>query len=356
MQSYWAITKGLMQALLRDRQSLFFAMILPLVFLFIFGPMYSGQEERSIAVAVFAQGTDVDREMLTEALGKMPGLTVDFQDSLHEVTQNVAAQKADFGLGWDGSVLEVFLNPARIQDNSTFQQLSQGIRSDLDQARLGLQEFITVNVVDLAKEGQSVGQLAYMFPGIIAVGVMSSGLFLISSSFLHMKERAVLKRLTATPMGRVEFLGGLITTRLVLSVLSALLTLLVGRLFLGVSLPIHWVWFLVYLPLSTLIMAGAGALIAMIGKTSRSASQIASLLMTLMMFVSGVYFPVELLPTYFRAAGRVLPATYISRGFRFIMGVETMSRSAFLMETALLTLLGLAAIWAAAMKGSWDLE
>jgi ABC-2 type transport system permease protein len=250
----------------------------------------------------------------------------------------------------------VLRNPARFQDNEIFRQLSEGIRSHLDRQRMDIREFLTVRIVESAPMGQAGGEQGYMFPGVIAVGVMSSGLFLISSSFLYMKERFVLKRLAATPMRKLYFLAGLITTRMALSALSACLVLVVGGLVLGVRLPINWPLFALYLVAATLIMSGAGAVLALVAKSARSASEIAGLGMTIMMFVSGVYFPLEFLPPYFKAASLVLPATYVARGFRFVMGVEPMPGMRFIQETLLLCGLALAAIWIVAVKGSWEAE
>lgn len=357
MKSYLAVTKALMLSLLRDRQSLFFSIIMPLMFLLIFGPILSGTEgEHPIDVAVFSGADDQAQVLLEQALAQFSRLEVSYYSTEEAVAHAVAREEADFGLSWDGISLEVLLNPAMIQDNGLYRQISEGVRSYIDQERLQLQELVTVDIVRRIPHGRAYSSVSYMFPGVIAVGVMSSGLFLISSSFMYMKERFVLKRLLATPMGRPQFLAGLITTRIALSMLSAVLVLSVGRAFLGVDLYINWFAFVIYLLLATIIMAGAGALIALIAKSARSASEISSVLMTLMMFVSGVYFPLEFLPQSLRTAGKILPATYVAREFRFIMGVENMQLSSFVLETALFTLAAVIAIWLAAVRGSWNLE
>jgi ABC-2 type transport system permease protein len=346
-----------MLSLIRDRQALFFSVAMPLIFLLIFGPMLSGSErDRPIQVAVFVSADGPSAQLFEEALGQFSRLESIHIDTQEGAAQAVAHEGADFGLIWDGSVLEVLLNPAMIQDNSTYRQISEGVRSYIDQQRLQPQELLEVSVVRHAVRGEAYSSTGYVFPGIIAMGVMSSGLFLISSSFMYMKESFVLKRLLATPLGKLQFLAGLITTRISLSILSAVLILAAGPRALGVELVVNWPLLVVYLLLATVIMAGAGALVALIARSARSASEISSVLMTLMMFASGVYFPLEFLPASLRAVGSILPATYVARGFRFIMGVESMTWPRFVLETTILTLAALTAIWFAAVRGSWDLE
>jgi len=356
MKSYLVVAKSLMLSLLRDRASLFFSLALPLIFLLIFAPAFSQSGgNNTVKVAVFNTASAADRSLLENVLNGMTGLRTQYLESLDEVADVVALQQADFGLAWDGFVLEVLLNPARLQDNAVFTQITEGIRSQLDRKRLGLRDFIKVEV-QKAEEGNPDAGLSYILPGVIALGVMSSGLFLISSSFMHMKERSVLKRLAATPLKKLDFLAGLITTRMALSVISACLILLVGWSVLGVRMPINWPLFVTYLIAATLIMSGAGALIALVAKSARSASEIAGLAMTIMTFFSGVYFPLEFLPKHFRAASLFLPATYVARGFRFALGVEPMAWARFALETGILLLASLAAIWAAAVRGSWDAD
>lgn len=355
MKSYFAITKALMSSLLRDREALFFSAVLPLIFLLIFAPTFAGSGEGSkVEVAVYTTANGEDRELLDGVIREIGGLETTYYHSLDEVFDLVAHQQADFGLGWDGSNLEVLMNPARLQDNAVYRQLSEGIRAQLDRERLGLKDLLHVKVRGAAPQGQTGGEMGYLFPGVIALGVMSSGLFLISASFMYMKERFVLKRLAATPLAKLSFLAGLITTRMALSVISACLVLLVGWLVLGVRLPINWPLFALYLIAATLIMSGTGAVISLIAKSARSASEIAGLSITIMTFVSGVYFPLEFLPESFRSASLILPATYVARGFRFVMGVEAMPWLSFIWETLVLCAFSLAAIWIVAVKGSWD--
>lgn len=355
MKSCLAITKALMLSLMRDRETLFFSLLLPLIFLLIFGPMFAGSGGGGkVEVAVYTTAPQEDQELLAEIFREMSGLEAAYVDSLQEVSRRVAHQQADFGLAWGGSILAVFLNPARLQDNAIYNQLSEGIRTELDRRRLGVRDFFHVELIESGPQGQLGGELGYVFPGVIALGVMSAGLFLMPSSFLNLKERFVLKRFAATPMVKLHLLVGLMATRMVLSAISAVLVLIVGRQVLGVSLPANWLLFAFYLVAATVIMSGAGAVIALLAGNARSASNVAGLAMTIMMFFSGVYFPIEFLPRYLRGASLVLPATYVAKGFRFVLGLEPMPILSFFRQTLVLASISLAAVWMVAMKGSWD--
>ncbi len=167
------------------------------------------------------------------------------------------------------------------------------------------------------------------------------------------KDKKVLKRLVATSMRKVDFLAALMTTRIAASILSALLALAAGLLVFQVDLTINWFLFLPYLVVSTVIMMGLGALITAIAKTAESAVQISSILMTIMIFFSGIYFPVEFLPSYFQTASAFLPLSYVARGFRYILGIETMAQGRFMLETFILLVASLALTWLVTLHGRW---
>jgi len=47
------------------------------------------------------------------------------------------------------------------------------------------------------------------------------------------------------------------------------------------------------------------------------------------MFLAGVYFPVEIMPSYLRALSKALPLTYMANAMRFVTGVSDMSLARF---------------------------
>jgi len=44
-----------------------------------------------------------------------------------------------------------------------------------------------------------------------------------------------------------------------------------------------------------------------------------------MLFLSGIYFPIEFMPGFLRAISRALPLTYMAEAMRFATGVTDMS-------------------------------
>jgi len=61
----------------------------------------------------------------------------------------------------------------------------------------------------------------------------------------------------------------------------------------------------------------------------------------LMMFLAGIYFPIEIMPSYLRMISKALPLTYMAEAMRFATGVADMTLVRFWAITAALLAMGL---------------
>ncbi|NLY10997.1 MAG: ABC transporter permease [Firmicutes bacterium] len=351
IKRYLVITKTLIASFFRDWQDLFFTVALPLVFLLIFGSLYSGMDENRITnVAVYINGAETSEELWL-VLDSTPAISSYQVNSLEELQDDVKMFRAGLGLTWDGDSLGVYTNPVRIQDNAYFEQLAQVIKASLDKNRTGIVELVRTKRNHIM--GGSLFNLDFMFPGIIALGVLSSGLFAISSSFMHYKDKKILKRLAATSVRKTEFVAGLLTTRLLTSIISTALVLACGVFVYEINFQINWALFIPYVVVATICMMGLGCLVTLIAKTAENAVQISTIMLTIMVFFSGVYFPIDFLPEHLQRIGAILPLSYVSKSFRYTMGVELMEHSRFLIENTLLFITSLILIVFVTVKRRW---
>ena len=69
-------------------------------------------------------------------------------------------------------------------------------------------------------------------------------------------------------------------------------------------------------------MSGLGAIIVLLFKETTTAANVASILFTVMIFFSGVYFPLTIIPKHIRIFSYIFPLTYVAQNMRYVMGVE----------------------------------
>ena len=346
--------KILSLSFLRDKQTIFFVLILPLIFMLIFGSLYSdaGQQRQDRVLIYIGDEATIGSEDIEAVIGDNQSLTFKYVESIAEGEELLRNYDGEILMAVGDNSLEFSYNPARIQDNPAYEQQAILIARELDIRRSGLEEYLQPRIIE-AGEATDNFQFLSLFPGVIALGLASSGLFVIVELFLYHKEKGVLKRLAASPLNRNSFTFALISSRIPASLLSTILVLIGSRVIFDLRFNINWLLFIPYIIIGTVIMMGLGALITLLAGTADSGFQAASILITVMIFFSGIYFPIEFLPSYFQTASRFLPLTYLARGLQQIMGVSPLEPGRLALETGGLLVVALILITVVSKKSSW---
>ena len=157
-----------------------------------------------------------------------------------------------------------------------------------------------------------------------------------------MKERRILDRLIVTPMPPVALLAAIAFVRTVIVYLSTLITLGASVLIFHLAFEIDWPSYTLFVVSATLGSMGLGAVIALLVRRPASAGNLANVLAMVMLFLSGIYFPVELMPSFLRTLSKGLPLTHMAVAMRYVTGVTEMSPARF--WATCLSLLGIAAV------------
>ena len=356
LKQYIQLTKTMTLSFFRNKEALFFVLIFPLIFMIVFGFMYANDEEQEFNAAVYLTESESEHESsLLEIIAELEGLNYQQAESLEAGKDLVRNLEADFFLALDGNQLDSFYNPTRVEDNSILEQQVLALAAEFDRVEAGLKDLVEVERLEVSSEDGDSSQLAFMFPGLIALGLASAGLFVFTEDFMGYRKKKVLKRMLASPMRKEVFLFSLMSSRFPSVFLNALLILVLGNLLFGVSFNISWIIFIPYLVVATIIIMAFGALLALVAGTKESATQAATIFLTIMVFFSGIYFPIEFLPIYFQRLSLVLPLSYIARGLRFSMGIEDLSSGLFLLETTGLLFASLVIILLVSEKIEWNI-
>jgi ABC-2 type transport system permease protein len=166
--------------------------------------------------------------------------------------------------------------------------------------------------------GKRLGPSELASNGFIHVGlpVLASLLIAISAVLSLVtiisiyREGGILKRLRATPLRPQTILTAHVIVKLVLTAATLVLMVLAGKRYYPVGVHVPVFGFTIALLISTWSILSIGFLIASIVPTARFAQPIGAVILYPMIGLSGLFFPVELLPPVLRAVARVLPLTY----------------------------------------------
>ena len=162
---------------------------------------------------------------------------------------------------------------------------------------------------------------ASYLPGLVAAGIVLSGIQNLGIAIAQERSDGTLKRLGGSPLPVVSYFLGKAGMVLVTALIQLALLLAVARLVFGVALPSdaeHWLRFTWLFLLSIVMAAVLGIGISGIPRTGRSASAVIVPILLVLQFVSGVYFRFDQLPDWLQTLAGVFPVKWVAQGMRSV--------------------------------------
>jgi ABC-2 type transport system permease protein len=218
------------------------------------------------------------------------------------------------------------------------------------------------NVVGTLPGG--VNLIVFMYPGIIAQSVLISALS-TGISVVSDREFGFLKEILVTPVSRAGIVLGKVAGAGGVALVQACILLAVAPI-VGVHLDVGIVLKLVpVVAILTVGLSGLGILIASFMRSQQSFQLLLQLLVFPMVFLAGVFFPVNTVPAWMAFLSKINPVTYGVDAIRQIflgsgpaqagLGVTVLGHTMTLMEdiavvSAVGIILLVAAVWAFARQ------
>jgi ABC-2 type transport system permease protein len=177
------------------------------------------------------------------------------------------------------------------------------------------------NVGEQPDGSGGITQAAYYLPGMIAAGILLSGVQNLAVDIAMEKSDGTLKRLGGTPLPVVSYFFGKMGQVIVTSALQILLLLLVARFAFDVALPTDpalWLRFLWIYILGIVTSAVLGIALSSVPRTGKSATAVIIPIVLVLQFISGVYLAFNLLPEWLQNVASVFPLKWIAQGMRSV--------------------------------------
>ncbi len=165
--------------------------------------------------------------------------------------------------------------------------------------------------------GPDVQFINFLIPGIVGMTAMF-GSINETMSIVWDKTLGVFDRILAAPVSSTSIIVGKTVAGAVMGVTSALVLLIIGDLFFSVSFANIGLVLLIIV-LASFSFTGIGTIISGMASEPREAMMLSNLLRFPMMFLGGVFFPIEAMPMPLPYLARALPLTYATEGLRAVM-------------------------------------
>ncbi|MGH8541388.1 MAG: ABC transporter permease [Stenotrophobium sp.] len=303
MKRLWAMTWARSLEFLRDRSALSWNLVVPLLMVAGMAFIFSGPGQPLFKVAVIAPvNTPLDAK-LHPFLGT-PHIQFYAETDLDAALVKVQRFRADM-------LLDLGSKPPRywINDQSPKGVLLERLLAGSPGPKL---ERGTVS-------GAQIRYVDWAVPGILGMNMMFSCLFGIGYVIVRYRKSGYLKRLNATPLMAIEFIGAQLLSRL------ALIMIITTAVFAGTNYFLHFRMEGSYLNLFIVTLTGSISMIAMglVVSARVTSEELAGGLLNLfswpMMVLSGVFFSLDGAPHVLQVASKFFPLTYMLDAARAVM-------------------------------------
>jgi ABC-2 type transport system permease protein len=179
-----------------------------------------------------------------------------------------------------------------------------------------------VQPYNIQTEGVVTGHSSYfdfIAPGIMAMTVMMSVMTGLPAAISQEKEIGTLDGMMVAPINRLSIILGKTLAQTARGLLQGVIILVLAVGLFGVT--IHGSVLLVFglLLLGVFSFVGLGIVLTSFAKDQETAMMLMMTLMFPMMFLGGVFFPIQQMPWYMQDISKVLPLTYASEALRKVM-------------------------------------
>lgn len=317
----------------REPVALFWVIVFPLLLLVIFGSVFSRYEKPVIRVCVYNKDSGTLSQKMVEAMKKMDMFVVNMANSEEEVRKRVAESQVLMGIlipeGFSEEVLretrpffEVIYNARQKEMNAIAFSILDSLLYEEVIHRKGIEGKITYLATEVSGrlEGSYVD---FLLPGLIALVVISVSFFSVGGRMLVYREYGILKQFELFPVPKWVYVMAEGFSQFMVVIFQVLVLCGVGVLLYQVRLPVslwRWVGMVLYVGFGFLALVAVALFVGGMARTYQGGVNLLNLVAYPMMFLGGLYFPLEQMPKALQWLAYVFPVTHFLEGLRFFFG------------------------------------
>lgn len=327
MKAFFQLYLANVKEFTRDRMAMFWTLAFPLFFIVLFGIIFSGGGNTTFNVGVAVE----DKGPLGAAMGKAfdsvgafvvtDGTRDELLDKLKKgdlravvIVPDGVSAAATSG---KPSQIEVDYDPSNVTTSQIVLTIVEKVVGGFDQQVTQRPSLFTVQSQTVTS--QSLRAIDFLLPGILAMSLMQLGLFATAPALVQLREQQVLRRIGATPLPRTTLLAAQVVYRLTIGITQTLIIILVGMLMFSVHMVGSWPELLLVVLMGAFMFVAMGYFISGLAKTQESVIGISQVINFPMMFLSGLFFSVDVMPAWIRPVVSAMPLTYLADALRQIM-------------------------------------
>ncbi len=326
LQRILAITRKSLGQFRRDKRTLGFILIMPLILVLAFGYTFGG-EVHNVRVLVVNED---EGPLAAALLGFVTGDTLDLVDfkGASDAREEVEAGRAWAALHFPANFTQNLMSPT---EGATLTVMLDGSSPPIVSAVLGTLRAAAEDALagvggdagfaldqDFVYGSEDTRFIDAFAPGIVALAVLMVTTILSIIIIVREKTGGMLERLFATPLRAGEFVLGHALALALLALAQSAVVLAATLLLFNIQVAGHLGLAFAVLLLFGVGNEGLGIMLSAIAKNELQAIQTIPLILFPALLLSGVFYPIEAIPAEFQPLSYVVPLTYAAHALQSV--------------------------------------
>jgi ABC-2 type transport system permease protein len=330
LRTVLVFTKLSVKRFFRDRLAQFFSILFPLIFLFVFGSLNSGNSNVTFNVAVLnesktAYATKFDQELHKSSTFKIDSTLTTLSAAKNKMSKNqldgIIILPSNFGAVKPGQHYPSGQAKVLYSETSsgTGQTLTSVLQSTFTQINT---KFVTVQQPFSASgqelNAKSLSSFDYTFSGLLGFSIIGLGIFGPVNVFPELKKQGILRRLHTTPLKTWQYFLATMFSQAATGFIAIAIQFAVAIKVFHLKVDGNYLEIALFTVLSIFMILGLGLAIGGWAKNERQAAPLSNIIVFPMLFLSGTFFPRYLMPHWLQTITNYLPLTPVIDGLRLL--------------------------------------
>jgi ABC-2 type transport system permease protein len=333
--------------LFRNRLGLVLLIVMPLFMMVMVGFIYpsNGVSISNLPIAMVNEDSGLPSQtfiMALQGINNQTGMmTLTNASSVSDVKDLIQRGELSGGIvipsnfsqsmysGEQGTII-VITDQSNPQISATIQGVLSGVFNEMG-TQLAINNVKPLNATNalavikpysVQSEGVVPGNPSYfdfIAPGIMAMTVMMSVMTGLPVAISQEKEIGTMDGMMVAPINRLSILLGKTIAQTLRGLIQGVIILALAVGIFGVAIQGNILLVFGLLLLGVFSFVGLGIVITSFTKDQETAQMLMMTLMFPMMFLSGIFFPIQQMPWFMQSISKVLPLTYASDALRKVM-------------------------------------
>lgn len=331
LRDLWQICKKDLLEFRRDRLRLVTFIIMPMFMMILTGYIFPSQSTlQNIPLGLVQLDSAAASQKIVEIVTQMktgdtdPAFKIKTYTSLEAIKEGIKKQEISGGVvipeNFSTALVTGQVPQVTIVEDQSNPQISSLITQVL--TKLFTQSGPLQKTVDVKVEGMvpnNPNYFEFVAPGIIAMIVMTAVLTGLAASISREKEQGTLDGILISPISRLAIILGKALSQALRGLIQGGIVLLLAWLLFGVTIQGNLLLVLLILILGIFSFVGLGILVSAMAAEQETATQLLFMFQFPMLFLSGTFFPILMMPNFMQQISKVIPLTYAITALRKVM-------------------------------------